>query len=177
MKRVIGRVHISLPVMAGLTIMWISGTGAPNANQAQAGLFDELFGGGKDVDVPLPAVPVEYADKRMPEGYWTDPTIIEEGRQIFMGLVNPDVKCAKCHGEDGKPVKKGARDFRDGKKIDRFPEEFWFWRISEGVPKTKMKPWKEKLTEEQRWKVMAFEHTFSHGGKAELHKHGQQVKK
>ncbi len=146
-------------------------------DQAQAGLFDDLFGGGDEIDIPLPVVPPEYAAKQMPPGYWTDPQVIEEGRQIFMGLVNPKVKCAKCHGEDGKPLKKGARDFRAAKRINHFPEDFWFWRISEGVPKTKMKPWKEKLTEEQRWKVMAFEHTFSHGGKAEPHTHPTQVKR
>ncbi len=167
-----------VPRVTGLILFtiglgWMMGGGMGDPGLVQAGLFDELFGGGQEIDVPLPKVPPEYTSKQMPAGYWTDPKIIEEGRQIFMGLVNPDVKCAKCHGEDGKPIKKGARDFRDAKKIGRFPEDFWFWRISEGVPKTKMKPWKEKLTEDQRWKVMAFEHTFSHGGKAEPHTHGE----
>jgi hypothetical protein len=34
-----------------------------------------------------------------------------------------------------------------------------------------MLPWKEILTEEQRWQVMAYEHNFSHGGKFEVHEH------
>lgn len=177
MKAVFRRSTCSVVIVSMLGIVGINGEWWRGASDAHAGLFEELFGGGEKVEVPLPPVPVDYASKRMPEGYWTDPKIIEEGRQIFMGLVNPDVKCAKCHGEDGKPVKAGARDFRDGKKINRFSEDFWFWRISEGVPKTKMKAWKEKLTEEQRWKVMAFEHTFSHGGKAEPHNHAQHAKK
>ncbi len=176
MRIVLRRVPFSMLVMAALAIVWISGDWLRGFDQARAGLFDDLFGGGKEIVVPLPPVPVEYAAKRMPEGFWTDPKIIEEGRQIFMGLVNPDVKCAKCHGEDGKPVKKGARDFRNAKKVSRLTEDFWFWRISEGIKGTKMKPWKEKLTEEQRWKVMAFEHTFSHGGKAEPHIHDKHVK-
>ena len=48
-----------------------------------------------------------------------------------------------------------------------------FWRVSEGVKKTKMKAWKESLTEEQRWQVIAYIHAYSHGGKPEPHKHDE----
>ena len=58
---------------------------------------------------PLPEVPAEYADKKMPAGGWTDPKAIEEGEQIYKGDVNPNVNCGSCHGKDGTPVKKGAR--------------------------------------------------------------------
>lgn len=171
------RVVIGLAVMS-LGLVWFGGdwrSGPPT--RAEAGLLDDLFGrGGEKSEVPLPPVPPAYAAKRMPPGYWTDPKIIDQGRQIYLGLVNSEVKCAKCHGEDGKPVKQGARDFRDPKKMNRISETFWLWRISEGVPKTKMQAWKEKLTEDQIWKIMAFEHTFSHGGKAEPHAHAEPVK-
>ena len=177
MRTLLPRVNIILLIMSALGLTWMSGDWLGESGQAQAGLFDKLFGGGKVIEVPLPTVPVEYASMRMPQGYWTDPQVIEEGRQIFMGLVEPKVKCKKCHGEDGKPLKKGARDFRVAKKLNRFSENFWFWRISEGIKGTKMKPWKEKLTEDQRWRVMAFEHTFSHGGKAEPHAHAELVKR
>jgi mono/diheme cytochrome c family protein len=126
-------------------------------------------GGGEGPIVPPPPVPAAYADKHMPEGWWTDPAIIEEGRKIFIGEQNIDVNCASCHGKDGKPVKRGARDFRVAERMSMYSDSTWFWRISEGVPKTKMKPWKEKLTEEERWKVMAYEHSFSHGGKPSPH--------
>ncbi|MBH0192696.1 MAG: hypothetical protein HP492_13290, partial [Nitrospira sp.] len=59
---------------------------------------------------PLPPVPPEYADKHMPAGGWTDPKAIEEGALIYIGEANPQINCASCHGKDGKPVKKGARD-------------------------------------------------------------------
>ena len=62
---------------------------------------------------PLPPVPAEYADKHMPAGGWTDPKAIEDGALIFSGEANPQVDCGSCHGKDGKPVKKGARDMRD----------------------------------------------------------------
>ena len=111
--------------------------------------------------VPLPEVPAEYADKKMPAGWLTDPKVLEEGALIYTGEVNPQVNCASCHGKDGKPVKKGARDFRDKAQMGRMSEAFWFWRVSEGIPKTKMKAWKSQLSEEQIWQVIAYERQFS----------------
>ena len=81
------------------------------------------------------------------------------------GAKNPDVNCASCHGKDGKPVKAGARDFRNSERMKMYSDSVWFWRISEGVPNTKMKAWKTKLPDEDRWKVMAFERTFGLTGK------------
>jgi len=131
--------------------------------------FMAACGGGGESPLEFPPVPAEYAAKHMPDGWWADPKIVEEGKKIFMGEANIDVNCSSCHGKDGKPVKKGARDFRQAENIKYFSDSFWFWRISEGVPNTKMKAWKEKLSEEDRWKVMAFEHTFSHGGQPSAH--------
>ena len=111
--------------------------------------------------VPLPEVPAEYADKKMPAGWLTDPKVLEEGALIYTGEVNPQVNCASCHGKDGKPVKKGARDFRDKEQMGRMSDAFWFWRVSEGIPKTKMKAWKSQLSEEQIWQVIAYERQFS----------------
>jgi mono/diheme cytochrome c family protein len=130
-------------------------------------------------DEPLPTVPPEYADKHMPAGWWTDPKVVDAGRKIFLqGVPDPDEggkvqKCAKCHGEDGKPTLRGARDFRAEAKMNRFSDSYFFWRVSEGVPKTKMKGWKSRLSEEQRWQAIAYIHTFSHGGKPEEHKHAE----
>ena len=121
--------------------------------------------GGEGPIVAPPPPPAEYADKHMPAGWWADEKIIEEGRQIFIGAKNIDVNCASCHGKDGKPVKAGARDFRNTERMKLYSDSVWFWRISEGVPNTKMKPWKSKLPDEDRWKVMAFERTFGLKGK------------
>jgi len=115
---------------------------------------------GEGPIVAPPDPPAEYADKHMPAGWWADEKIIEEGKQIFIGAKNIDVNCASCHGKDGKPVKAGARDFRNAERMKLYSDAVWFWRISEGVKDTKMKAWKTKLPEEDRWKVMAFERTF-----------------
>lgn len=138
-----------------------------------------IFGFGEEQELaPLVPVPDEYKGKQMPAGWWTDPKVLEAGKQIYEGKANPEVKCFECHGADGVPTRKGrgARDFRNATNTNRFSDEYWFWRISEGVPKTKMQGWKEHLSEEQRWQVMAYEHTFSHGGKAEPHEH-QELKR
>jgi len=121
--------------------------------------------GGEGPIVPPPPAPAEYADKHMPAGWWSDPNIVEEGKQIFIGAKNPDVNCSSCHGKDGKPVKAGARDFRVTDRMKLYSDSVWFWRISEGVPNTKMKSWKSKLSEEDRWKLVAFERNFGLSGK------------
>ncbi len=126
-------------------------------------------GGGEGPIQPPPPVPAAYADKHMPEGWWTDAEIIEKGRKIYTGEENPDVNCASCHGMDGKPKKRGARDFRVQDRMKLYSDSAWYWRIAEGVPRTKMKAWKEKLKEEDIWKVIAYEHTFSHGGQPAPH--------
>lgn len=122
-------------------------------------------GGGEGPIVPPPPAPAEYADKHMPAGWWTDAAKMEEGRKLFIGETNPDVNCASCHGKDGKPVKAGARDFRNGDRMKLYSDSVWFWRISEGVPNTKMKAWKSKLSEEDRWKLVLFERNFGLAGK------------
>jgi len=130
-----------------------------------------LSGGMADAGdlMPLRPVPPNYVDKLMPTGWWTDPNVLEEGARIYFGQANVTNSCSSCHGKDGQPLKKGARDLRDQKNTGRFSDSYWYWRVAEGVPKTSMKPWKSLLTEEQIWQVVAFIHTFSHGGKPSEH--------
>ena len=124
------------------------------------GLFLTSCAEEQESTAPPPPAPPEYADKHMPAGWWTDEKIIAEGKEIFEGVKNIDVNCSSCHGKDGKPVKAGARDFRKSDRMKLYSDSVWFWRISEGVPNTKMKAWKSKLSEEDRWKAMAYEHNF-----------------
>lgn len=70
--------------------------------------------------------------------------------------------CAACHGLDGKGEgpnsisleKKPANFTRPFYK--QYPDEFWFYRVTEGVPGTRMPRWGETLTEEQRWYLVAY---------------------
>ena len=113
---------------------------------AVIGLSMSACGGDEGPPQPPPPAPPEYADKHMPAGYWNNPEILKEGEAIFTGQQNIDVNCASCHGKDGKPVKAGARDFRRTEQMQLYSDAVWFWRVSEGVPQTKMKAWKSKLS-------------------------------
>ena len=119
--------------------------------------------------MPLDPVPADYAKKTMPTGWWTDPKVIKEGRDIYFGDAHPLVACHSCHGQDGRPVSSGG-GLRDQKNVSRFSDSYWYWRVAEGIPKTPMTPWKALLSEDQIWKVIAFIHTFSHKGKPSQHR-------
>ena len=119
----------------------------------------------------LGQIPKEYQDKHMPAGWWTDPKVIEDGKEIFEGKENAMATCFACHGMEGKPMLPGARDMRDASYVDKMTHSYWYWRVSEGVPDTQMQPFKKILKEKQIWAVIAYEHTFSHGGKPAPHDH------
>lgn len=116
-------------------------------------------------------VPPEYQNKHMPAGWWTDPKIIAEGKEVYEGLSNAMVTCFACHGPDGKPMLPGARDMRDAAYVNKMTDSYWFWRVAEGIADTQMQGFKKMLKEEKIWQVIAYEHTFSHGGKPADHVH------
>ena len=122
-------------------------------------------GGGEGPIVPPPQAPAEWADKHMPAAWWTDAAKLEEGRKLYVGETNPDVNCGSCHGKDGKPVKAGARDFRVSERMNLYSDSVWAWRIADGVPNTKMKGWKSKLSDDDVWKLVLFERSFALPGK------------
>ena len=70
--------------------------------------------------------------------------------------------CAVCHGLEGwgngpnsiSLEKKPANFSRAFYK--QYPDEFWFYRVSEGVAGTRMPRFQEVLTEEQRWYLVAY---------------------
>ncbi len=111
---------------------------------------------------PAQAIPPEYQDKQMPNGWLTDPQVLAAGKSIYEGKTNSKVKCIGCHGEDGQPTRKGrgAPDFSDPSEA-QVSDAQWFWKISEGKRRTKMRGQKKQLTEKQRWQIIAYMRTFA----------------
>jgi cbb3-type cytochrome oxidase cytochrome c subunit/cytochrome c553 len=78
------------------------------------------------------------------------------GRGIFQQ------DCATCHGTHG--LGNGPNAIALGKKPANFSRPFykdyddvtWYWRVSEGVPGTRMPQWGKLLTQKQIWYLVAF---------------------
>jgi len=130
-------------------------------------VLSSLLLGGCSLPEPPQAgntIPAEYANTHMPEGWWTDEAVIEEGRQLYLGMKKSDVNCGQCHGATGKPVRSGARNFQDASTMKKYSDSHLLWRISEGVPFSTMGAYKGKLSEDQIWKVIAFLSTLGMDG-------------
>lgn len=153
---------VVLPALAGAGLLlglWWAGPPASRANGE-----DEDTGGHAHVPAPL-----DYADAHVPLEVWTDPAMIARGRELYAA------RCAVCHGDsgDGKGPAGAALpleppDFRDRAGVAEMRDNYWFWLVSEGGQAepfrsrgSAMPPWKDQLSVEDRWAVMAYQHTFS----------------
>lgn len=110
-------------------------------------------------------VPKEYEGIENP--YWTDLEAIIEGHQIFRA------NCALCHGEKGagdgilrSTLDPKPADFTKSEHMAKMNDDYLFWRVSEGgafAPfDSAMPSFKAALTDDERWKVLAYEHAISH---------------
>jgi mono/diheme cytochrome c family protein len=114
-------------------------------------------------------VPAAYANAHVPDHVWTDPAMLAQGREIYTA------KCLVCHGEKGDGKGPGAAaltptpgDFTDRKMVAEMAGNYWVWRVSEGglvepfkSKKSAMPAWKNELSMNDRWAVIAYAHTFS----------------
>ena len=163
----------------GLAVLALATWGVDLPASRANGEKDDDKGGHAHVPAPL-----EYADAHVPPSVWTDTAMIARGKEIY------SVKCAVCHGDEGDgkgpagaalPLK--PPDLRDKDAIAEMRDNYWFWRVSEGgqVEPFKgkgsaMPPWKGDLSVEDRWAVMAYQHTFSgHNGPHVAWEHPQMV--
>jgi len=113
--------------------------------------------------------PAEYAGNNDPIPYGEmQPTDQDQGWQTWnaaelqAGKELYVDKCLTCHGCAGNglgsyggtlsvtPANFKADPFRN------MPDDQWFWHVSEGVPGTVMPPWKESLTENERWQAIRY---------------------
>jgi mono/diheme cytochrome c family protein len=115
------------------------------------------------------SVPAEYAKQAPSDGIWTDKAVIAKGAAIHAA------KCAVCHGNEGAGdglavtglILKPA-SFRDKAMVAEMSPAYWFWRVSEGSAVepyrskgSAMPPYKNDLSVDDRWAVIAFQHSLS----------------
>jgi mono/diheme cytochrome c family protein len=129
-------------------------------------------------------VPPEYKTAHLPSSAWTSPRLLERGKVIYQE------KCAVCHGDagDGRGPAAAAlpvppADLRDREMVAVMLGKYWFWRVSEGglvepyrSAGSTMPAWKDALSVEDRWAVIAYQHRFSgHGGPHVTSEHPEMV--
>ena len=86
---------------------------------------------------------------------------VSAGKKLF------DRHCAVCHGDDGK----GNTDMAESlpkkpadltrREMNAFSEGEIFWVVTNGLPKSGMPAFQKKLTDNERWQVVAFARTLS----------------
>lgn len=106
-------------------------------------------------------IPAPYAGMKNPFNGQAD--AIEEGKEIYTD------NCATCHGDSGKGDGPGGASLKI-KPADLWEpaandgDDFLVWIVSEGgaaVGKSEDMPvWKESLSQDEIWKVLAFVRTF-----------------
>src|SRR5262245_11343809 len=158
-------------------VLWVTAPSLSEADVRDGPHEDE--GGHVHVSAPL-----EYADAHIPPSVWTDPSMIARGKEIYSTM------CAICHGDAGDgqgpagvalPLK--PPDLRDKAAIAEMRDNYWFWRTSEGglvepfkAKGSAMPPWKGALSVQDRWAVIAYQHTFSgHNGPHVPSEHPEMV--
>ncbi len=109
---------------------------------------------GQGDPIAYPEVKLQ-SDKPIGWPSWTEAQL-QEGKEIYVD------RCFTCHGCAGNglgayagtkivtPANYKQEPFRS------MPDDQWFWHVSEGVQGTVMPPWKESLTEDERWKAIRY---------------------
>jgi cytochrome c oxidase cbb3-type subunit 2 len=102
-------------------------------------------------------IPPSQSSSDQPQGWssW-NAAELQEGKELYVE------RCLTCHGCAGNglgsyagtlivtPANYKQEPFRS------MPDDQWFWHVSEGVQGTVMPPWKESMTEDQRWRVIRY---------------------
>lgn len=88
------------------------------------------------------------------------PVVLKTGEALFKK------KCERCHGPEGKgdgpdadPEHMADMDLTNPKRADRNSEGVVFYKVWNGRKKPKMPAFKEELTKEQVWSLVAYSQT------------------
>jgi mono/diheme cytochrome c family protein len=103
-------------------------------------------------------LPADADTKKSP--LTVDAKVLAAGKTVFKD------KCTKCHGDtgigdgpDADPDHREDMDLTNPKRADRNSDGVVFYKVSNGRRKPKMPVFKEELTENQIWSVVAYVQT------------------
>jgi mono/diheme cytochrome c family protein len=81
---------------------------------------------------------------------------LQDGKVLYID------RCQTCHGAAGNGLGTYAgtkvvtpADFQQ-EPFRSMPDDQWFWHVSEGVQGSVMPPWRESLSEDQRWEIIHY---------------------
>jgi mono/diheme cytochrome c family protein len=138
-----------LTVMA-MTAATAAATAARQADQTKAPAQPSSASGW--------TIPADAADKKSP--LTVDEKVLAAGKNVFKE------KCQKCHGPSGRgdgpdadPDAQQDMDLTNPRRATRNPDGVVFYKVSNGRKKPKMPAFKEELTEQQIWSVVAYVQT------------------
>jgi mono/diheme cytochrome c family protein len=112
-------------------------------------------------------------EKPVPGGWELPPTADEEKNPLTVTPVVLDAgkalfkkNCERCHGPNGEgdgpdadPEHMAEMDLTNPKRADRNSDGVMFYKVWNGRKKPKMPAFKEELTKEQAWTVVAYAQT------------------
>jgi mono/diheme cytochrome c family protein len=88
------------------------------------------------------------------------PVVLNAGKALFRK------NCERCHGAEGKgdgpdadPEHMEDMDLTNPRRADRNSDGVVFYKVWNGRKKPKMPPFKEELTKDQVWSVVAYSQT------------------
>jgi mono/diheme cytochrome c family protein len=103
-------------------------------------------------------LPPDADEKKSP--LTVDDKIIATGKSVFKD------KCSRCHGpgglgdgEDSDPDAREDMDLTNPKRIEQNSDGVVFYKVWNGRRKPKMPAFKEELSEQQAWAVVAYVQT------------------
>lgn len=106
-------------------------------------------------------IPDQYRGLRNPFTL-EDQQALEAGRRLYHAYAP---SCAACHGDGGRGdgpmapyLEPQPADFAAPLMLRALREhqDYLFWWVSEGVPRTAMPAWKERMSETERWQVITY---------------------
>ena len=137
-------------VVVGMEAITATGVAARQADQAKPPAQPSSGSGW--------TIPVDAADKKSP--LTVDEKILAAGKNVFKQ------KCQKCHGPQGlgdgpdaDPDAQQDMDLTNPRRAARNPDGVVYFKVSNGRKKPKMPAFKEELTDQQIWSVIAYVQT------------------